>query len=151
MKAIVVLGAPLVDGELTEVLWERTLAATELYRATGIELVIATGGPTRGSERAEADALVDALTMNGVPAIAERRAMTTRENAQFTAAILRERGVRSAWIVTHAFHAPRARYLFSREGIATRAYTVQRTKLAWLAREAAAWGKLLVTSRSSRR
>ena len=145
MNAIVVLGAPLTpSGGLTEVLAERVAAAIELQATTGIALVIASGGVTRGAPRAEAAAIAEALPF---PVVVEDRSRSTAENARFTAAILSARGVREAWLVTHAFHARRARYLFEREGIAARVHIAatgadRMRRWRWRLRETAAWAKL---------
>jgi uncharacterized SAM-binding protein YcdF (DUF218 family) len=148
--AIVVLGARLSNNSLTPVLVERARVAAELFARGAAPRVIATGGVTSGT-RSEADALGDAIEPLGVPVVErETRAMTTAENARFVAAML-PRGAR-VWLVTQPFHARRAEYLFVRAGLDARAwhiadsiqYREPRRALRWIAREYAAWLKLLV-------
>ena len=63
--------------------------------------------------------LVDEL---GVPVRwSEARSQNTRENARFCADILRDAGIGHVYLVTHAWHMPRARAEFEAEGIAVTA------------------------------
>ena len=152
--AIVVLGARLGPGDaLTQVLAERVRVAVELFAAGAAPRVIATGGVTGRARRAEAEVLGDALVAAGVPrgAIAiEAVARTTADNARLSAALLSP-GAR-VWIVTQPFHARRAEYLFRAVGLDARAWVISdglqhrepRRALRWIAREYAAWIKLLV-------
>jgi uncharacterized SAM-binding protein YcdF (DUF218 family) len=148
--AIVVLGARLANHKLSPVLAERARVAAELFARGAAPRVIATGGVTSGT-RSEADALADAIEELGVPVVErETRAMTTADNARFVAAML-PRGAH-VWLVTQPFHARRAEYLFERAGVDARAwhiadsiqYREPRRALRWIAREYAAWLKLLV-------
>jgi uncharacterized SAM-binding protein YcdF (DUF218 family) len=151
--AIVVLGARLGPGDvLTAVLAERVSIAAELFAARAAPRVIATGGVTGHARRAEAEVLGDALVMAGVPREAitvEACAQTTAENARFTAALL-PRGAQ-VWLVTQPFHARRAEYLFRAVGLDARAWFIDglqdrepRRAVRWIAREYAAWLKLLL-------
>ncbi|HEY4242309.1 MAG TPA: YdcF family protein [Kofleriaceae bacterium] len=151
--AIVVLGAALrPSGRMSPVLAERAEAGAALYHAGGAPLVIATGGPTRGAPRAEADAIAERLRERGVPAAAivvERAARSTADNARFVAALL-PRGA-SVWLVTQPFHARRAELLFARAGLDARAWPFasrqardRRRATRWLVREAGAWVRLML-------
>lgn len=152
LDAIVVLGAPLGPGDrLTPVLAERAAAAAALWRAGGAPRIIATGGPTHGARRAEADALADALRDAGVPdVLVERASTTTEENARLTRALVAPLGVRSVWLVTQPFHGRRAARLFRRAGFDPHVWHIddsleyrdRRRAVAWLVREYAAWGVL---------
>jgi uncharacterized SAM-binding protein YcdF (DUF218 family) len=155
--AVVVLGSPLRDDALTPVAIERVAAATALWCRGGGRWVVASGGVTRGGRRAEADALAEALVAAGVAAaaiIVERASRSTAENATLTAALLRNHGARSAWVVTQPFHAKRAAYLLNRAGIATRAWWIADSlqyrdrprAIRWLVREYAAWARLALAS-----
>jgi uncharacterized SAM-binding protein YcdF (DUF218 family) len=79
--------------------------------------------------------------------IVEDRSTTTAENAKFTALLLRERGVRSVWVVSQPFHLRRGRRLLRQQGFSAAARARQesvqyeRPDLAWrwVAREYVAW------------
>ena len=154
LDAIVVLGAPLTrSGALSEILGERVRSAAALWRAGGARRVVASGGVTGGASRAEADVIAEALRAAGVTAIlVEGRSRTTAENAAFTAELLAPLGARSVWLVTQPFHGRRAALLFRRAGLVPHVWHIadslqyrdRRRALAWLAREYAAWAKLLV-------
>ncbi len=151
--AIVVLGARLANHKLSPVLAERARVAAELFARGAAPRVIATGGVTGHARRAEAEVLGDALVAAGVPRDAvtvEAFARTTADNARLAAALL-PHGAR-VWLVTQPFHARRAEYLFERAGLDVRAwhiadsiqYREPERALRWIAREYAAWLKLLV-------
>jgi uncharacterized SAM-binding protein YcdF (DUF218 family) len=148
--AIVVLGARLANDQLTDVLRERVRVAAELFARGAAPRVIATGGITGGT-RSEADAIADALLPIDVER--ETRARSTADNARFVAAMLPP-GAR-VWLVTQPFHARRSEYVFRRAGLDARAWHIadslqyrdRKRALRWIAREYAAWLKLLVNRR----
>ena len=51
------------------------------------------------------------------PRWVEPRSTTTWENAAFSAALLRAEGIRSVYVVTHAWHMPRAAQAFAAAGL----------------------------------
>ncbi len=154
--AIVVLGAPLgPGGALTPVLEERVTAAAALFHAGAADHVVATGGITHGAPRAEADALAEGLAAAGIPEVlVERDALTTAENARFTARILDPLGARRVWLVTQPFHGRRAALLFRRAGLEPRVWHIadsvqyrdRRRAVRWLVREYASWALLAARS-----
>lgn len=154
--AIVVLGAPLgPGGRLTPILEERVAAAAALFQAGAGRHVVATGGVTHGAPRAEADALAEGLTAAGIPdVLVERDALTTVENARFTARMLEPLGARRVWIVTQPFHGRRAALLFRRAGLEPRVHHIadsvqyrdRRRAVRWLVREYASWALLAARS-----
>ena len=83
---------------------ERTGRAAELFKAGAAPLIICTGyGDAKDNE--------SCLTHAGVPVgaiLLEPKSHTTRENAQYTIALLRERHLKSAIIVTTWYHSRRA-------------------------------------------
>ncbi len=78
------------------------------------------------------------LVLRGVPEqaiVRERCSFSTRENARFTAEILRRRGTDKAAVVTCGWHMARAVVLFSRAGIAAEPVAVSDGEgLQWHAR-----------------
>jgi uncharacterized SAM-binding protein YcdF (DUF218 family) len=155
--AIVVLGAPLAaDGGLSAVLAERVRAGIELWRAGAAPRLVMSGGRTRGAARAEAEVMAEAARAGGVPddaLVVEAVSLTTAANAREVACLV-PRGAR-IWVVTQPFHGRRARRLFRRAGLDAQVwhladsleYRDRRRALGWLAREYAAWARLLVASR----
>jgi uncharacterized SAM-binding protein YcdF (DUF218 family) len=82
-------------------------------------LVVATGGRAWGG-LVEADGMADELLRQGVPPdriVRERLSLSTRDNARYTAAQLKKRGIERAIVVTCAWHLPRATALFRRQGL----------------------------------
>ena len=152
--AIVVLGAPLgPGGGLSEVLAERVAGGVELWRRGAAPLLICTGGNRGAGRRAEAEVMADAARAAGVPASAvlvEPRARTTAGNARETAKLVPPGA--TVWVVTQPFHARRARRCFRAAGLVPRVwhladsleYHDRARALRWLAREYAAWARLLV-------
>jgi cyclophilin family peptidyl-prolyl cis-trans isomerase/vancomycin permeability regulator SanA len=128
MRVIVVLGCAVAFGESGRLapgpLQRRVETAVGTYadlRLSGVAetLVIASGG-RRWGRAVEADAMAAELSARGVPAsaiIRERASLSTRDNARFAAAALARRGLRSALLVTCAWHMPRALALFARAGV----------------------------------
>ncbi len=98
---------------------DRLTHAALLYRAGKAPRVLFSGGSGTGG-RPEADQMEEYLLLMGVPAQAillERASTDTRENAVYSAQLLRKHGLHSVLLVTSAFHMPRARALFEREGL----------------------------------
>lgn len=97
--------------------------AAHLQRRTGLPLLVSggTAGERGGSEPAYtlADAMATALRQDfGVPVKwVEGQSRDTAQNAAFSAALLREQGVRRVLLVTHAMHMARARAAFQRAGL----------------------------------
>jgi len=80
--------------------------------------ILVTGGSPEGSPTAEAWAMKTVLAEEfGVPvAWVEERSRTTLENARLSYVILSVAGVRSVYLVTHAWHMPRAKFAFEHAG-----------------------------------
>lgn len=126
--AIVLLGGGIHEeatdltgtGTLADEVALRIVDAARLHRRTGLPVVCSGGNPSR-PEFPEARVLRRILVDLGVPAdriVAEEESRTTRENALRTAALCRERGFRRPYLVTSAFHMPRAVSDFARAGLA---------------------------------
>ena len=122
--AIVVLGGGVgrawlrrkdVDPELLKS--SRLAAGARAWLARRAPIVILSGG---GEDGSEARTMASAITRLRVPASAlvlEERSRNTQDNALFTAALARQRGVQHVLLVTSALHMPRARLLFCDAGM----------------------------------
>lgn len=127
-QAIVVLGAGGVEAAPEyggrdvpdQVALVRLQYAAHLQHATGLPLMVS-GGNGSAARKVEPKAVAMARTLREdfrTPvAWIEDRSEDTRENAAFSARMLRAAGVHRVLLVTHAMHMPRARLEFEREGI----------------------------------
>ncbi len=126
-EAIVVLGGALVPAAPgspypdMSAAADRAWHAARLYRAGKAPLIVASGGSDpQATPMSEAEALRMLLTDLGVPSRAillEPNSRNTRQNAQFTAAVLRQRNVHRILLVTSALHMRRARMEFEQAGL----------------------------------
>ncbi len=126
VQAIVVLGsgiyasAPEYQGldTVSPLLLERIRYAAWLQHRTGLP-IIPSGGNPRQREYSEAYLMQQVLQQEfgaEVPAL-EEESRTTWENAENTGILLQRLGVRKIFLVTHAWHMPRAMRAFRRTGI----------------------------------
>ncbi|MEZ5480562.1 MAG: YdcF family protein [Thiolinea sp.] len=120
-QAIVVLGAgrnrqvPEYGGETTSLIGtERLRYAALLHRETGLPILVS-GGQPLPDVRSEAELMRDTLEQEfRVPVRwLEDQSHTTWQNAEFTDQMLAAAGIRSAWLVTQAWHMPRSLLVFS--------------------------------------
>lgn len=126
-QAIVVLGGAVrppeqADGfpDLSEAA-DRVWHAARLYHAGKAPLLVLSGGsdPTV-SATSEAAAMRVLLRELGVPdeaLLLEEASRNTRQNARFSAELLRARGIERILLVTSALHMARARLAFERAGL----------------------------------
>jgi uncharacterized SAM-binding protein YcdF (DUF218 family) len=118
--AIVVLGAAVgEDGRPSPALARRIAEGRRLWAAGRGEAVIGSGGLGRWPP-SEARAIRDALVAAGVPADAalmEDRSRSTFENARFSIALMRRRGLGRALVVSDGYHLPRAVMTFQLLGM----------------------------------
>ncbi len=121
-QAIVVLGggsyfaAPEYGGDtINRQTLERLRYAARLQRDTGLPLLASGGAPW--GDTPEARSMKEALERDfGIKVRwIEERSADTRENAQFSAPLLREAGVKRVLLVTHAWHLRRAQAAFAAE------------------------------------
>jgi len=125
-QAIVVLGAdddagPEYGGEgIGPLTLVRLRYGARLQAATGLPLLVS-GGALAGSAQPLAAGMKHALEDEfHIPvAWSEDRSLDTRENAEYSARILRRQGIGRVFLVTHAWHMARARAAFARAGIET--------------------------------
>lgn len=97
---------------------ERCRYGAALARRTGLPLLVA-GGVLRPDRPPLAAHLARFIERELGVAVRwrEERSRSTRENARFTAELLRAEGVSRVALVTHAWHMPRAARAFERAGL----------------------------------
>jgi uncharacterized SAM-binding protein YcdF (DUF218 family) len=94
--------------------------ALELWQEKRAPLIVVSGG-NKGDHN-EAEVMVEWLREHGVPQeaiIAETQARSTRENAIYSAPLMKQRGIKKALIVSQAMHLPRVKIVLHAEGIKT--------------------------------
>lgn len=128
--AIIILGAETARGAagptVGPMTLERLRAGAALARATGLPLLV-TGGPVGRGQPPVAELMAASLAADfGLPPRwVEPLAGDTAGNARLSAALLRQAGVTSAFVVSHGWHLPRARGAFARAGLAVVAVPVR--------------------------
>src|SRR5262245_23151879 len=126
--AIVVLGAPVLPGGvLSGTVEERVRAGVALWQRGFGQWLILSGGVALAGSPPEAPAMAALARHLGVPASAvwiEDRSRSTRENALFSASLMRARGLRTALVVTQPYHLRRALGFFAQQGILARPYFI---------------------------
>lgn len=92
--------------------------AAYLHRRTGLPVLVAGGAPF-GEETPEALLMQEAFEGDFQirPKWAETQSRNTHENATHSKAILAAAGIRRIYLVTHAWHMPRARWSFVNAGL----------------------------------
>jgi uncharacterized SAM-binding protein YcdF (DUF218 family) len=125
--AVVVLGGSIDPGASRESgdpelnpAGERMLAGYDLLRSGRARNLLLSAGGEDPSEPVEADFGALLYRRLGIPpeqVVIERESRNTRENAERSAAIVRERGWTSLLLVTSAMHMPRAAASFRRAGL----------------------------------
>jgi uncharacterized SAM-binding protein YcdF (DUF218 family) len=97
---------------------ERLRYGAFLHRASGLPILV-TGGKPGGGTLPEGRIMQHVLQSEyGIaPRWIEATALTTWDNARFSAALLRQAGVRRIALVTHAWHLRRAVPLFEAQGL----------------------------------
>lgn len=97
---------------------ERLCAGAELYRRTKLPVLVS-GGPIGYGGASFAPLM--ARVLRGAFEVPvrwqEARSLTTWENAEYSAAILRPLGIRSVYVVTNAWHERRALFAFRHFGL----------------------------------
>jgi uncharacterized SAM-binding protein YcdF (DUF218 family) len=96
--------------------------AVRLHRQTGLPILV-TGGRPEGHGDAEAELMARVLRddFNAPPRWVEGDSDNTAQNAQYSAAILRQAGVSHILLVTDALHMPRAERVFAQAGLSVTA------------------------------
>lgn len=98
---------------------ERLRYAAWLHRRTGAPILVTGGNPRGDGSGPEAEHIRAVLEDEfRVPVRwIETRSRNTAENALLTRKVLAGSGVRAVFLVTHAWHMPRARWAFERAGL----------------------------------
>jgi len=124
-EAIVVLAAgrrrnsPEYGGDTVDAITlERIRYAAHLKRKTGAPLLVS-GGAFRNDNGPLARLMADTLKNDFEIEVdwLESRSQNTEENARFSAEILDQRDISRVYLVTHAWHMPRAKFAFEHHGI----------------------------------
>ena len=117
---IIVLGAQVkADGTPSVALERRLTAALESYR-TSEQIIIVCGAQGANEPRPEGDVMREWLLARGVSeahVVAETESFNTRENLANAKAIMQERGLVRALVVTSDYHVQRALVLCRQAGI----------------------------------
>lgn len=125
--AIVVLGggtyfrAPEYEGRNTVNRWdlERLRYAAHLYRKTGKPILVSGGHPLGNPDSEAAQMKAVLIEDFHIPvAWTEDESRNTAENAAKSFAILKRQNIRTVYLVTQAWHMPRAALLFRHAGFA---------------------------------
>ena len=105
---------------VSQVTLERIRYGAHLHRLTGLPILVSSGSPY-GEQVPEAELMKTALESDFQVAVKwiESQSANTLENARYTKIMLAQAKVRRAYLVTHAFHMPRAVWSFENEGIHT--------------------------------
>ena len=122
--AIVVLGGGSIPGSpeyggdsVSPATLERLRYAVQLHRRTGKPLLLSGGSPT-GLGSSEAEQMNATLREFGVSAKwVESTSNNTLESARLTRKTLKHAGIDRVYVVTHAWHMPRAKMAFQNAGL----------------------------------
>ncbi|MGG6311033.1 YdcF family protein [Paenibacillus macerans] len=108
----IVLGAAMWGDAPSPGLRERLEQSLQDYESGKFKLFLLTGGlDTPKSNFTEAEGMAIYLEQHGVPRdkmLLENKATSTYENLKFSQAIMNERGLTSALIITHTYHGNRS-------------------------------------------
>lgn len=118
-ESIVVLGAAQYDGHPSPVLRARLDHVVELWDRHMARVVILTGGTGPGDTTSEAAVSRDYVRKHGIPddaILLENEGRTTRESMLAVAGMLKDRGLKTAILVSDPFHMLRLWILSRRFG-----------------------------------
>lgn len=123
----IVLGAALWNDRPSPALRERLEAAVRLYEEGKFKTIIVSGGlDYNGATLSEAEGMRNYLLDRSIPDSAillEPESRTTYENLLFSKRVMEEHHLQSATVVTHTYHAARAKDIAAFVGISPPAVT----------------------------
>jgi uncharacterized SAM-binding protein YcdF (DUF218 family) len=96
---------------------ERVRYAAHLHKRTGKPVLLTGGNPTRADSTDAREMAVVLREFGVAPQWLENASDNTMENARFTRRTLQGTGITRIYLVTHAWHMPRARLAFERAGM----------------------------------
>lgn len=141
----IVLGAGTNDGNVSPVYRERINHAVQLYEKGRVQYLVLTGGTGEGNTVSDAFAAKQYAVSQGVPEgviFIEETSTITEENLQNAKAIMEEKSLDTALIVSDPLHMKRAMAMADDYGFradasptTTTMYKTWKTKLPFLARE----------------
>ncbi len=97
---------------------QRNQYAAFLQEQTGLPMLVS-GGTVGFDASSEAAVMADTLSNSFKVQVKwqETKSRNTAENAMYSAAILKENDIETIYLVTHAWHMPRAVMMFEKQGI----------------------------------
>ena len=144
--AIVVMGARVLPrGQPSGALRARAERAAQLFHEGVAPWLLVSGGRV-DMPKSEAQAGCEVAVQHQVPrqaCVLEEKSRSTQQNAEFSAPLLRERGVRRLVLVSDGYHLLRAAAYFRKQGfvvtpVASGRALYWREEVYWTAREAVA-------------
>ncbi len=143
--AAIVLGAGIIDGEVSPVYQERLNHALWLYNEGYVDAIIPTGGTAEGNSRSDASVAKDYLVKNGIPAGAifpDEKSFITQEELSNAKEIMEQEEMETALVVSDPLHMKRAMFLAKSVGLTaytspttTSRYMSLKTQIPFLLRE----------------
>lgn len=124
------------DGTPSDALADRVDESIRLYQAGRVRALVMSGGIDPGNGHSEPEVMRARAEARGVPRAAvllDEEGVDTASTVRNVARLLDQQGLRTALVVTHYYHEPRAKMLFDRAGV--RAFTVPATMSRRLMRE----------------
>lgn len=125
-QAIVVLGGGVVpahkalgnEPDLSSASWLRLRAAVKLHRKTQLPLLLS-GGGSKHTHHASAQLMAQALNQDFHEQARwiEPDSLNTQQNAEYTAKYLKRNKIQRVYLVTSAWHLPRALRSFESQGL----------------------------------
>ena len=141
-QTVIVLGCKVNGSRPSLYLYNRCAAAAEYLQENPDAVAILSGGQGADEDISEAQCMLETLTEMGVDEsrlILEDKSTNTRENLEFSKAIIDERGLSSeVLIVTNEFHEYRAKLLCEKIGLGFHSkcsYSARYTFLTFYTRE----------------